>query len=333
MPTSSMGCRECQVGFVDRAVACALIVVFALAVAPDIRADPIRFEMQVVDGSGKGFNDPVLGQQRRQAFQFAASQWGGFLQSSFAGETIKLQVSFAPISPGSNERVGDASPRFETLAGTRVPSSLLEHRVGQEFIPQEDGRIRFDETANFFLGASGDPGDRFDFVTLAMHEIGHVVGFASALTQDGSYQDGIPTVYDRFVADQFDDPLVKLAPADRLAASTSGDGLFWTGSNGIAANDGYEPNLSAARPFVAGTNVWHLSDTFGPGDLLMDAGLFPGDVIHDLAPVEGGMLADLGWTIAPAVPEPSVLALIGLGCGLLIFRLPARERRLKLARR
>jgi hypothetical protein len=330
MTTSSIGCRECPVWFIDRAIACAVIVVFALAIAPDIRADPIRFEMQVVDGPGKGFNDPALGQQRRQAFQFAASRWGGFFQSSFPGETINLQVSFAPISPGSGERVGDAMPRFVTLAGTRVPSSLLEHRVGGDFNPQEDGRIRFDEKTNFFLGTSGDPGDHFDFVTLAMHEIGHVVGFASALTQDGTYQDGIPTDYDRFVSDQFDDPLVNLAPTDRLAASTSGDGLFWTGSKGIAGDNGDEPNLSAGRPFIVGTNVWHLSDTFGAGDLLMDAALFPGDVIHDLAPVESGMLADLGWTMALAVPEPSVLALIGPGCGLLIFWLRLRERRLQL---
>ena len=118
MTTSSIGCRECPVWFIDRAIACAVIVVFALAIAPDIRADPIRFEMQVVDGPGKGFNDPALGQQRRQAFQFAASRWGGFFQSSFPGETINLQVSFAPISPGSGERVGDA--------GWHVAPTLVE---------------------------------------------------------------------------------------------------------------------------------------------------------------------------------------------------------------
>ena len=61
MTTSSIGYRECPVWFIDRAVACAFIVILALAIAPDLRADPIRFEMQVVDGPGKGFNDPVLG--------------------------------------------------------------------------------------------------------------------------------------------------------------------------------------------------------------------------------------------------------------------------------
>jgi len=195
-----------------------------------------------------------------------------------------------------------------------LPGALAEHIAGGDVLPGLDGEIIFSEQAPFFLGTTGQPSStQYDFVTFAMHELGHLFGFTSFLQPDGTYQ-GSPTLYDLFVADATGTQLVNLSPADRLAAATSGDGLFWLGPEGLAGNNGVPPHLSAGTPFVLATNVNHLSETFGP-DVLMDPDKAFGEVIHDLSPLERGMYQDLFWSLTPvqAVPEPASLWLVSAG--------------------
>jgi hypothetical protein len=116
--------------------------------------------------------------------------------------------------------------------------------------------------------------------------------------------------------------LIDLSAEERLAAATSGDGLFWDGAHAVAANGGVRPNLSAGRTFVPGTNIIHLSETFGFADALMSPDLAPGEVIRRLHPVEAGMFRDLLWEPA-SVAEPPSLALVSLA---LIIALAAAVR-------
>jgi hypothetical protein len=75
--------------------------------------------------------------------------------------------------------------------------------------------------------------------------------------------------------------------------------------------------MSAPTQYLEGTSVVHISETFFPGDPLMDAALYPGDVIRRLTPVERGMFYDMGWT----VPEPSAPALFGVAVlSILVLR-------------
>jgi hypothetical protein len=60
----------------------ALAVVVGLGV-PGPHADPVQITFQVLDGPGVGFNDPILGPQRLQAFAFAAARWAASLSAHF----------------------------------------------------------------------------------------------------------------------------------------------------------------------------------------------------------------------------------------------------------
>src|SRR5262245_18671882 len=75
----------------------ALAVVVGLG-APSSHAGPVQIAFQVLDGPGVGFNDPILGPQRLQAFAFAAARWGSLFDSAFPGETVPVGISFGPLA-------------------------------------------------------------------------------------------------------------------------------------------------------------------------------------------------------------------------------------------
>ncbi len=282
----------------------------------------------------------MLGPQRTNALLFAADLWRTFFLSSFPGETVTIGASF-------DTPLGGAFPAPEAQGGPNyiqflVPSPgvrtdvwygypLAEHLVGADLNPGAlDGRVIFYEGATipYYYGLDGKPGNMMDFVTTALHELGHVFGVDTQVARNGEFAVAklflsgetiffpvqLPTVYDLFVIDEFGARLVDLEPAERVAAATSLDGLFWGGANGIAGNGGALPNLSA--PFnpntpdmiLSGIAIAHLSRTFGPGPFLMTTGAGgPGnEVYRSLSPVETASSrtsAGTRWHAYPSRPR------------------------------
>jgi hypothetical protein len=304
-------------GAVVVAVIAMLCGVVPLGHGPRASAAPIAIDVQVGDGPGQGFNDPVLGPQRLSAMRSAARIWGRFFVASFPGETVHVLVQMVPTLDGFGAKTTVSATSVSTGVGdVTVQRPIAEHVAGRELFDGVDAVIQFSEDVPFFLEPTGNPGDRLDFVTLALHEMGHVFGFISNMQADGVFNGAafgpIPNLYDLFVRDATGVPLIFLSPAQRAAAATSGTGLLWGGAAATAANGGTRPNLSAGNPFLEATSVIHLSESFFPGDVLLDAGLLPGEVIRRLGPVERGMFEDMQWTLAP-VPELSALMLLAVG--------------------
>lgn len=248
----------------------------------------------------------------------AADVFGSSFVSSFPGETVEVQVEMVPSlgDYGASTQV-TATTQSTGVGDVTVQRPIAEHLAGQELFDGMDGLIQFSLERDFYLETTGDPGDRIEFVTLALHELGHVFGFISNLTAEGTYDAGpfgaLPNFYDLFVWDADDFPVLFLSPEERVAAATSGDGLFWGGPAGVAGNGGTPPNLSAPTEFTPSTSVVHLSETFFPGDILMDAGQSPGEVIRTLSSVERGMFQDMGWTLAPEPAASGAFAIGALG--------------------
>ena len=286
-------------------------------------AAPIPINLIVEDGPGEGFNDPVLGPARLSAMRFAADLWGSFFERTFPTQVIDVGITFDPLTHLAENAVAIASsPRGFPFVGASFVSTLphIESILGRRVVLSGNriSRIAFDSTEDLFLGTSGNPG-KLDLVTFALHELGHLFGFITQLAPDGSYTGGVPSFYDFCVVNQNADALVNLSSLERIAAATSGDGLFWFCEQGLEGNDGIAPNLSAGTIFDPLVNVVHLSETFGP-DLLMDPNKAPGEVIHTLVGVERGMFADLGWTLAPVqtVPEPPIGFLVLAGAAAIV---------------
>jgi len=290
-------------------------------------ADPVRIVARIADGPDEGFNDPILGAQRRDAFRAAALLWGSYFDASFPGEIVRVNVSFDPL-PATRYGVGTpfgvllqsnlpgrpAMPLF-------VPLATDQHAIDRFQLPAPydvQGSLMFNQDYDFSLTTNGAPGAHTDFVTAIMHELGHVFAFASRIDQNGNFIDA-PGVYDLNVENAAGTPLIDLSPKERLAAVTSGNGLFWDGELAIAANGGKRPNLSAGSVYVQGENAFHLSETFGFGDALMSPDLDPGEVIRKLTPVEAAMFTDMGWNVNPLaiIPEPSTLVWLAIALGSL----------------
>jgi hypothetical protein len=311
------------------------LAVLYLAMAPvvftSVCAAPIPITVQILDAPGQGFNHPALGPARQAAFRYAADLWGSFFETTFPGQSVDIGARFdAGVTTVFVAHSSALFGRPSRDANYQTTITHAENLFGRDFSGARlHGTVTFNPNVDFFLGTSGTPApNQTDFVTFGLHELGHIFGFTSALTADGTYGKtaNLPTFYDFGVTDASCNQLVDMSPQQRIAAATSGNGLFWCALNGFAANGDAPFNLSASPNFNPDVNVLHISDTYFPVEVLMDPNKEIGEVIHSLHAVERGIYTDLQWTLAPlrdgSMPEPSPLLLLlaGLAAGYLCAR-------------
>jgi hypothetical protein len=89
-------------------------------------------------------------------------------------------------------------------------------------------------------------------------------------------------------------------------------GLYFGGTDAVAAYGGLV-SLYTPGAWESGSSASHLYDRVftGSNRKLMNAQVYSGQGIRTLSPVELGILADLGYTIAPQ-PGSAALAFIGV---------------------
>ena len=263
----------------------------------------------------------------KNAFFFAENQLARYLPTSYAGEAIIIDADWQDIKglAGTLSRLDkdfDTIPWLPSQEHTFYPSALANYLHGSDLSPGvAEMTITFDNSGpSWYFGTDGNPGnDKYDFVTIAMHEIMHGLGFWEEVDSDGNYPKGFPSIYDRFLAEYGGEALVDLTPDERKDAIRS-DNLYWDGVYAVAANGGEPVKLFAPSQYIPGSSVSHLdqaydiaSDTYGPTTDLMNPAFDTGDVFHALSPQDFGMLQDMGWVL----PEPQSLALLATCLSLL----------------
>ena len=165
------------------------------------------------DGSGEGFNDPTLGADRKSAFEFALSLWSNVLVDSYIGEVIEVEVQFDPLGgSASSATLAQAGPRGSGSVsgdplGSNVfyPGALRNHLSGSDqvqptvenvsgaeisatFNSDVDGSVVLGSTTFYYGIDDNAPSNTTDFVSTALHEIGHGLGWSGSLkTVDGEY--------------------------------------------------------------------------------------------------------------------------------------------------
>lgn len=286
----------------------------------------------------------TLGQARLNALQFAADIWGKLLIANYTAETINVLATFDPLggtafsATGGTARPGSVFADFSGLPGsvrsdTWYASALANHLHGSDLAP-DDPKTKAIEprsaeieavfntdvdnstvlgNVDFYYGFDGaNQGADIDFVTVALHELTHGLGFASVVDiATGAFSGGRPSVYDRLVCTTpctgSSDLFGNLTDAERLAAI--GAGLQWIGTFGAFGN-----SLSHEGPLELDATVAHL-DPLKYGDELMrpEFGL---EVIHASGNITIGMLQDMGWR---RIPEPATILLVAASLGALAF--------------
>ncbi len=298
-----------------RALAC-LVLVPALPVSAAATITIVN-----TDGPNEGFNDstpvaPVggnpgttLGEQRLNAFTYAAGIWAGTLDSNV---NILIRAAFNPLTcTPSSAVLGSAGTRFITRddppnapfpglePGTWYGTALANKRVGYDTVPGEDDiNAQFNSNIglpgcltgiNWYYGFDLNHGNNIDLVTVLLHEFAHGLNFQQfASVISGAQPGNLPDVYNKRILDLTTGKTwPEMIDTERKASAINTRKVVWNGANVTAAVPGVlslgYPLLRVNAPAgVAGTYEVGLA-AFGPG---LTSGGVTGDVAY-ATPADG----------------------------------------------
>ncbi|MBI3250111.1 MAG: hypothetical protein HYZ50_26755 [Deltaproteobacteria bacterium] len=334
------------------------IVAFAVAISGS-HGDTWAATITVVnlDGPGEGFNDPTavtsvggntgttVGQQRLNAFQYAASLWGARLTSAVE---IKIDSQFNPLTCSAfSGTLGSAGPinvardfSGAPAANTWYPIALVNSLFGADADPANSDIIAtFNsnvgmpgclETSGWYYGLDGAaPSNRIDLVSVLLHEFSHGLGFSTLVSlSTGARLDGRNDTYmlcleDHSTTKAYPD----MTDLERVAASTNTGNLHWTCPNVVAGSSGLSAGrhvsghveMYAPNPQQPGSSVSHYSTSLTPNELMEPMYTGPN---HDLD-LTTALLKDIGWNATTSTPGGSFLdistrGLVGTGDNVMI---------------
>lgn len=269
--------------------------------------------------------NPSVPAQAHTAFQFAADIWAVLIDSPVP---ITVDVDWVTLPVG---QLAGGGPNNYTwnfsgapLTNTVYPVALANAHAGVDlFLSAYDIGVDFSSTAAWYFGTDGQtPGGQKDFVSVALHEIGHGLGFAGSMKAgtpsttaywgSGTF---FPYIYDRFTADGAGLLLMSKYPSATWPTTGStalmneliGGDIRLTGPNLLAANGGLMPELHAESPWIEGRSYVHLDETTYPGgniNSLMTPSIASMEAIHSPGPIALCFFKDMGWTVNTGGAQP-----------------------------
>lgn len=283
------------------------------------------------DGAGEGFNDPTVavpvggnpgvtvGQQRLNAFQFAADLWGGLLDDDV---NIFIQATFDPLTCTATSAVLGSAGAIqifsdfgnEDFATTWYAVSLANKLGGTDLAPGPTNSNADDIIARFNSNLNGNPaclggqgwyygfdalhGTNTDLVTVLLHEFGHGLGFANFVTESSGANAGPPfqtDVYSQFTRDNtLGQTWAQINPTNTANAAIQASALrcgqiVWSGPNVTAAvaagalNPG-APFVQVNTPLGIAGSYQLGAAAFGPA---LTSGGLTGNVVLAVDPADG----------------------------------------------
>ncbi|MCF8257444.1 MAG: T9SS type A sorting domain-containing protein [Flavobacteriales bacterium] len=177
--------------------------------------------LDVVNGSGEGFDDPTSGPDRRAALEAAFAYFASSMLDGGEAD-IEIRASFSG-NPNSNPFAFSGAYYFGSR-GFNDPFTKRHITTGNDpYGAYPDGYIQFNfhSAMNFHYDAHGLPlSDQYDFYTVALHEIMHLLGFASYCNSQGesAASPHVFTTYDGNLVDFEKNPLLEVSGSGNAAS-------------------------------------------------------------------------------------------------------------------
>jgi hypothetical protein len=243
-----------------------------------------------------------------------------FVNSLSTAGTINVYANRLTDNPNGSNSLTPFLTTKNQVGVNRTNQKALGLRAGDS--AGEDTQITFNSNSAFsfdFDPTDGIDSDKLDFVGIAIHELGHSMGFTSYVDVVDGFGDVLalanvaPTVLDltRYSPDSFGVNAVDFT-ADTRAKYFSIDG----GEN--AATTGLNHWSLGGRS--DGRQASHWKDNLGLG--IMDPTAQPRGQLHVVTELDLMAIDVIGWDRISSVPEPGVACLLAglLGMTSLIRR-------------
>ncbi|MDI6804977.1 MAG: FN3 associated domain-containing protein [Bacteroidota bacterium] len=178
--------------------------------------------------------------------------------------------------------------------------------------------IDFNKNISWYCDTVGNcPANKYDLVTVMMHEIGHGIGYLPSFDVDNSgigswgYPYGgikRPTIYDTAcVVGQYPTSIYILTktsvypnPSHDLGSALKSNNIYFDGLNVYRINNNVLPKLYAPSTWAKGSSISHLDENsypHGNSNSLMTPKTDYAEAIHSPGEIGLAMLQDLGWDI------------------------------------
>ena len=184
---------------------------------------------------------------------------------------------------------------------------------------QGDITLSVNSSINWYLGTDGrTPVQKYDLVTVALHEICHGLGFYDSFSADatnGSWGIGsLPLIYDTFVenfnGNKLTDTLKFLNNSAALRNQLTGNQVYFNGPLLTAYSKSINyanlrAKLYAPVTWDAGSSISHLDEAATlQVNSLMTPFINLGEAIHDPGKYTFSILGDLGWINTRIIHKP-----------------------------
>lgn len=242
----------------------------------------------------------------KNAFQFAIEIWERCVVSD-----VRIRVD-ATFEPAGLSNLGSANmitiqrdfndaPFENTFYPVAIANSLADKDLDNS---------RLDIEANFnsnrsdwYFGIDGNcPNDKYDFVTVVLHELCHGLGFSGSaiagITPNSASIGylGLPFVYDLFVEDINGTPVINYPSGSSSLFLALVTNLFYVGPGTSSAHGNNPVKLYSPNPYKPGSSYSHFDEISFAGEL-MTPFLSAGEVIHDPGDLTIGLFEDNGWEV------------------------------------
>ncbi|MBI1286732.1 MAG: T9SS type A sorting domain-containing protein [Flavobacteriales bacterium] len=254
-----------------------------------------------VNGTGKGFDDPVLGQQRRAVLEAAFSYYAATIENIGVCD-VEIRESFSG-NPNSNPFAYSAAYYFGSKGFNQpfTQAHIVNGSDPYDAYPDAYMQFNFNSGLNYNYDRNAQPSaQQYDFYTVVMHEIMHILGFSSYSTASGesAASPQVFTSFDEYLKDYTKAALFEVSGSGSSTVVNEPDNATLTNNQvWFELYSGVFAPVFSPNPFNA-SSIDHFDNSRSDhGGYVMHPTLSKGDAFKLLQEDEVRVLEILGYTV------------------------------------